>query len=147
RCVMYSLDLDPYVNALKAGEFHIVKAAIANGCTRLQAAGADFVVLCSNTAHIGTDNVVRSLGAVTPLLHMADCTAAAIKKLGLTKCGFIGTAFAMSRGDIMLDRLRLHGLDVVVPAEQSARDKVWHIIEHELSHNKQTAESRTYVKS
>ncbi len=114
------------------------------GCAQLQNGGAEFIVLCSNTAHIGSD-VIGRVASTTPLLHMADCVAQSIKRSGYVKCGFIGTRFAMENPDIQLARLAMHGLECVVPAQKADRDRVWSIIENELSLNSFLAESRQFL--
>jgi len=145
RCALWSLDLQEYLDALKAGDYHKVRQIISGACARLANSGVDFIVLCSNTAHIAADSIQRQIQQ--PLLHMADCTALAVKKRGFTKCGFLGTKFAMENPEIQLDRLRMHGLEVVVPSDPVVREKVWSIIELELSVNKFTAASKQYYKT
>jgi aspartate racemase len=92
----------------RAGELLVVEAA------KLEAAGADFLVLCTNTMH----KVAGAIEAASsiPLVHLGDVTAAAVRTSGLNKVGLLGTAFTMSQ-DFYRGRLEAHGLQVIVPEE------------------------------
>ena len=79
----------------------------------LEAAGADFVVLCTNTMHKVADEVAAAIDV--PLLHIGDTTAAAVKGAGVRRVGLLGTGFTMAQ-PFYADRLRSHGLDVIVPS-------------------------------
>jgi aspartate racemase len=92
----------------RAGELLAVEAA------RLEAAGADLVVLCTNTMHKVAGAMEARL--TIPLLHLGDVTAAAVRAAGLHTVGLLGTAFTMSQ-DFYRGRLESHGLRVLVPAE------------------------------
>ena len=95
----------------------------------LQAAGAEFLVLCTNTMH----KVASSIeSAVTiPLLHIADPTAAEIKKAGHSTVGLIGTRFTMEQAFYRDRLIERHGLKVIVPAPQD-RETIHRIIYEEL---------------
>ena len=106
---------------------------------RLEQAGADFVVLCTNTMHIVADEM--QAGMNIPLLHIADPTAERIKAAGITKIGLLGTRFTMEK-EFYKGRLsQLHGLDVVIPKEND-REIVHHIIYDELVKGEIKPESR-----
>ena len=79
---------------------------------QLEAAGAELLVLCTNTMHKVADQVEAAVGI--PLVHLADATAAAVRRAGLTTVGLLGTAFTMEQ-DFYRDRLAGHGLRVLVP--------------------------------
>lgn len=102
---------------------------MADAARALQAAGAGFIVLCTNTMH----KVAPAIEAAVriPLLHIADPTAQEIKRAGLRTVGLLGTRFTMEQA-FYKERLRaLHGLQVVVP-EPDDRDIVHRIIYEEL---------------
>jgi aspartate racemase len=112
-----------------AGDWDAAGVLLADAARSLQAAGADFLVLCTNTMH----KVAHAIeGAVNiPLFHIADPTAEEIKRVGYTRIGLLGTRFTMEQA-FYKDRLReRHGLDVIVPAQED-RDIVHRIIYEEL---------------
>jgi len=129
RLVLYSVDFHEVERLQHAGDWDAAGAMMADAARALQAAGADFIVLCTNTMH----KVAPAIEAAVriPLFHIADPTARAIKQAGIRKIGLLGTRFTMEQ-PFYKDRLReLHGLDVVVPAPAD-RDIVHRIIYEEL---------------
>jgi aspartate racemase len=129
KLVLYSVDFHEVERLQHAGDWDAAGVMMADAARALQAAGADFIVLCTNTMH----KVAPAIeGAVRiPLFHIADPTAQAIKLAGMRKIGLLGTRFTMEQ-PFYKDRLReLHGLDVVVPAPAD-RDIVHRIIYEEL---------------
>jgi aspartate racemase len=129
RLVLYSVDFHEVERLQHAGDWDAAGAMMADAARALQAAGADFIVLCTNTMH----KVAPAIEAAVriPLFHIADPTARAIKQAGMRKIGLLGTRFTMEQ-PFYKDRLRaLHGLDVVVPAAAD-RDIVHRIIYEEL---------------
>jgi aspartate racemase len=98
---------------------------------QLAAGGADLIVLCTNTMH-KVAGAIEQAGDL-PLLHIADPTAAAIKRRALTCVGLLGTRFTMEQ-DFYRRRLAdRHGIEVLIPA-QAQRDEVHRIIYEELCH-------------
>ena len=129
RIVLYSVDFHEVERLQHAGDWDAAGAMMADAARALQAAGADFIVLCTNTMHKVAPAIEAAVGI--PLFHIADPTARAIKQAGLRKIGLLGTRFTMEQA-FYKDRLReLHGLDVLVP-EASERDEVHRIIYDEL---------------
>lgn len=129
KVVLYSVDFHEIERLQHAGDWDAAGAMLANAARSLQAAGADFLVLCTNTMH----KVAHAIeGAVNiPLFHIADPTAEEIKRVGYTRIGLLGTRFTMEQA-FYKDRLReRHGLDVIVPAQED-RDIVHRIIYEEL---------------
>jgi aspartate racemase len=123
RCVMYSFDFAD-VEALQAkGDWKASGALLGDAAKRLRDAGADFIVLCTNTMHLVADDVERISGL--PLLHIGDVTAEAIKRTGLQRVGLLATGYTMAQ-PFMRERIARHGLDVFVPGE--ADQKVVHDI-------------------
>jgi aspartate racemase len=139
RIILYSVDFHDIERLQHAGDWHAAGALLAEAARVLQAAGAAFLVLCTNTMH----NVASSIeSAVTvPLLHIADPTADAIKQAGHSTVGLLGTRFTMEQA-FYRDRLsQRHGLRVIVPGPED-RDAVHRIIYEELCLGVVTAESR-----
>ncbi len=113
RCVLYSVDFADIERMQTEGRWEDAAEALATAAIALQAAGADFVVLCTNTMHKVADEVEAAIDI--PLLHIGDTTAAAVKDAGVRRVGLLGTGFTMAE-PFYADRLRSHGLDVVVPS-------------------------------
>ncbi|MFB9903534.1 aspartate/glutamate racemase family protein [Allokutzneria oryzae] len=124
HCVMYSVDFAAIERMQAEGRWAEAAAVLREAAQALMRAGADFVVLCTNTMH----KVADDLGV--PLLHLADTTAAAVQATGLARIGLLGTAFTMEQ-DFYVDRLRGHGLDVLVPGPED-RAVVHRVIYEEL---------------
>lgn len=128
RLVLVSVDFAE-VEALQAcGDWDAAGALLARACRQLEAAGADAVVLCTNTMH----KVAPAMQAATdlPFLHISDATAAAIQAAGLDCVGLLGTRFTMEQ-DFYRARLEARGIRVLVP-EADDRATVHRIIYDEL---------------
>ena len=128
RLVLVSVDFAE-VEALQAcGDWDAAGALLARACRQLEAAGADAVVLCTNTMH----KVAPAMQAATdlPFLHIGDATAAAIRAAGLDCVGLLGTRFTMEQ-DFYRARLEARGIRVLVP-EADDRATVHRIIYDEL---------------
>ncbi len=139
KLVLYSVDFHEIERLQHAGDWDAAGVVLAEAARLLQAAGATFVVLCTNTMH----KVAPSIeAAVTiPLLHIADPTAVEIKQAGHSTVGLLGTRFTMEQA-FYRDRLRdRHGLRVVVPGPED-REAVHRIIYEELCRGIVTAEAR-----
>lgn len=95
-----------------AGNADAEGAFYAQEARRLQNAGADFILIASNTSHKNAPNITAAIDI--PLLHLADATAEAITRRGMKRVALLGTAPTMEE-DFYKDRLKAAGLDVVVP--------------------------------
>ncbi|WP_447722334.1 aspartate/glutamate racemase family protein [Edwardsiella tarda] len=121
------------------GDWSTLSERMVDAAQRLQGAGADVLLICTNTMHRMAPALESALSI--PLIHIADPTAAAIKAAGLRKVGLLGTAFTMEQ-DFYKGRLReRHGLEVIVP-EADDRATVHHIIYDELVAGQITPSSR-----
>lgn len=129
RIVLYSVDFHDIERLQHSGHWDAAGALLADAARALQAAGADFVVVCTNTMHKVAAQIEAAVSI--PLLHIADPTAAAIKQAGHAVVGLIGTRFTMEEA-FYRDRLRdRHGLRVIVP-DTADRDLVHRVIYDEL---------------
>ncbi|WP_370547626.1 aspartate/glutamate racemase family protein [Edwardsiella tarda] len=121
------------------GDWSTLSERMVDAAQRLQGAGADVLLICTNTMHRMAPALESALSI--PLIHIADPTAAAIKAAGLRKVGLLGTVFTMEQ-DFYKGRLReRHGLEVIVP-EADDRATVHHIIYDELVAGQITPSSR-----
>jgi aspartate racemase len=138
RIVLASLDFAEIEALQVAGEWQRAGDLLAAEAARLQAAGAQLLLLCTNTMHKVADQVQAAV--TIPLLHLADTTAAAARAAGLTTVGLLATGFTMEQ-DFYRDRLAGHGLDVLVP-DADDRAEVHRIIYDELCRGVIREESR-----
>lgn len=129
RVILYSVDFAEVEHMQHAGDWDAAGALLAQAARSLEAAGADFLVLCTNTMHRVAPAIEAAVSV--PLLHIADCTGAAITAAGHRTVGLLGTRFTMEQA-FYKDRLRdAHGLHVLVPDEDD-RMLVHQVIYEEL---------------
>jgi len=112
RLVLLSVDFAEIEALQVSGRWDEAGALLAGAAKHVEAAGADLLLLCTNTMHKIADEVAAAVDI--PLLHLGDATAAAVKAAGLTTVGLLGTAFTMEQS-FYRDRLLSHGLTVIVP--------------------------------
>jgi len=144
KCVMFSVDfaeIEPLQHGGKWDEAARALIAVAKG---LEAGGAEFVVLCTNTMHKVADEIERHISI--PLLHIADATARAIKARGLKKVGLLGTNFTMEQDFCKGRIVQKHGIGVLIPGRDD-RQIVHRVIYDELCLGEVSESSREqYVR-
>jgi aspartate racemase len=128
RCVLLSVDFAEIEALQVSGRWDEAGALLAGTAAQVEAAGADILLLCTNTMHKVADQVAAAVGI--PLVHLADATAAAVQAAGVSTVGLLGTAFTMEQG-FYRDRLASHGLTVLTP-EADDRAVVHTVIYDEL---------------
>jgi len=138
RCLLASVDFAEIEELQVAGRWDEAGRMLAEVAVGLEAAGAELLVLCTNTMHRVADQVQAAVEI--PLLHIADATAQAVNRAGLSAVGLLGTAFTMEQA-FYRDRLASHGLMVMVPAERDRAD-IHRIIYDELCLGVVRSESR-----
>ena len=142
-CVMASVDFATIEAMQVGGRWDDAGAALATEARALEAAGAEMIVLCTNTMHKVADQIQSAVRI--PLLHLGDVTAAAVLATGIDNVGLLGTRFTMEES-FYVDRMRSHGLEVVVP-EAEDRAIVNRVIYDELVAGSVLDESRAeYVR-
>ncbi|MET9319543.1 aspartate/glutamate racemase family protein [Streptomyces sp. NPDC003038] len=128
RCVLYSVDFADIEQLQVQGRWTEAGEALADAARSLEAAGADMVLICTNTMHKVAGQVEAAVSI--PLLHLADATANAVRAQGLRRVGLLGTAFTMEE-DFYRGRLEAAGLQVHVP-DADGRALVHRVIYEEL---------------
>ncbi|MEK6219839.1 MAG: aspartate/glutamate racemase family protein [Psychrobacter cryohalolentis] len=138
--LIHSVDFAPIGELQAQGKWEELGDIMVNSGKRLQAAGAQGLLIATNTMH----KVAEQVQAATnlPLIHIADTTADAIKKQGLTKIALLGTQFTMTE-DFYKQCLMDAGLQVLIP-DTDARVEVHRIIYDELCQGQLLASSRQY---
>ncbi len=129
KCVLYSVDFHEIERLQRAGDWDAAGAILAAAARSLESAGADFLVLCTNTMHKVAGHIEAAVRI--PLLHIADATAVEIKKAGLKSVGLLGTKFTMEQAFYRDRLIERHGIEVLIPSAQD-RDIVHRIIYEEL---------------
>jgi len=143
RIVLYSVDFFEIERLQHAGDWEAAGLLLAQAARSVEAAGADFLVLCTNTMHKVAPAIESAVSI--PLLHIADPTADVIKDAGYRTVGLLGTRFTMEQ-DFYKDRLaRQHGLRVLVP-EPNDRDVVHRVIYDELCVGTVSSDSRAQYR-
>ncbi|TKJ39539.1 MAG: aspartate racemase [Planctomycetes bacterium B3_Pla] len=139
RIVMHSFDFAEVATLQNEGDWDEIIKLMIGAAQRLERAGADFLVICTNTMHKVADVVQKDIRV--PLLHIADATAEEIKSRGLEKVGLMGTRLTMEE-DFYKERLiGRHGLEVMIPDEHE-RQIVNDVIYSELCRGEVTQSSR-----
>ncbi|MBO1418810.1 aspartate/glutamate racemase family protein [Streptomyces sp. FH025] len=128
RLVLHSVDFAEIERLQVEGRWDEAGAVLADAARSLEAAGAELLLICTNTMHKVADQVQAATSV--PLLHLADATAEAVRAAGVRRVGLLGTAFTMEQ-DFYRGRLASGGLDVLVPQADS-RALVHRIIYEEL---------------
>lgn len=129
QLVLYSVDFQPIEQLQAAGEWQQAGEMLAAAAQNLERAGAEFIVLCTNTMHKVAPQI--SAAVSLPLLHIADATGRRIQQAGLRKVGLLATRFTMEQA-FYRGRLEQHfNLQVIVPEEED-RALVHQVIYHEL---------------
>ncbi|MFN3522653.1 MAG: aspartate/glutamate racemase family protein [Phenylobacterium sp.] len=128
RLVIVSIDFAPLAEMQAKGEWEAAGLMLAEEARRLQAAGAEAILICANTMHLVADAVQAAVDA--PVLHIADATADRLQAVGSRRPLLLATRFTMEK-DFYRDRLAARGIDAVVP-EAADRQALHAIIYDEL---------------
>jgi len=129
KCIMYSVDFEEIAGLQHQGEWEELTKLMIHFAQQLERAGADFIVICTNTMHKMAEEVQDNINI--PLLHIADATAERIKEQGLRKPGLLGTKFTMEE-DFYKKRLKeKYNLDVMIPSNTD-REIIDSVIYNEL---------------
>jgi aspartate racemase len=139
KIILYSVDFHEIERLQHAGDWDAAGKILANAARSLETAGAAFLVLCTNTMHRVASSIEAAVAI--PLFHIADPTAAEIKRAGHSTVGLLGTRFTMEQA-FYRDRLsERHGLRVIVP-DSDDRATIHRIIYEELCLGVVTPDSR-----
>ena len=143
KVILYSVDFHDIERLQQSGDWDAAGALLAQAACSLERAGADFIVLCTNTMHKVASAIECSVSI--PLLHIADPTTLAIKGAGYATVGLLGTRFTMEQS-FYRERLENQGLEVLVPSELE-RETIHKVIYEELCLGRVFPESRAAYQS
>ncbi|WP_253942245.1 aspartate/glutamate racemase family protein [Nocardioides sp. zg-1230] len=130
RVLMSSVDFAEVEAMQAAGEWEAAGALLAAEGAALEVAGAECLVLCTNTMHKVADAIEAATDV--PLIHIVDVTAEAVRATGLSRVALLGTRFTMEQAFVR-DRLATHGIEALVPPGED-RELVHEVIYGELVH-------------
>jgi aspartate racemase len=129
KCILYSVDFEEVEKLQHLGDWDELTRLMMDAARRLEGAGADFVIICTNTMHKMADEVQGVIRI--PILHIVDVTAEAIRANGEKRIGLLGTKFTMEQ-EFYKGRLRdKYGLEILIPGEED-RQVVHDILYSEL---------------
>jgi aspartate racemase len=142
KLVLFSVDFAEIEALQHKGDWPATADILAGAALSVQKAGADFLVIGTNTMHKVAPEIEQAIGI--PLLHIADATAQLLKKEGVTRAGLLGTRFTMEQA-FYRERLEAAGIDVLTP-DEGQRDEVHRVIYEELCQGEIKPDSRhTYL--
>lgn len=143
--IMHSLDF-AHIEVLQAqGDWKKMADVLIESAKRLKLAGAEAILIATNTMHKVADDVIKESGL--PLIHIADATVGAIQSEKLSKIALLGTKFTMghpsdSTGHFYKSRFMKAGIDIIVPND-TQQNLIHHIIYDELCQGVINEESKT----
>ncbi|MGM0914501.1 MAG: aspartate/glutamate racemase family protein [Pseudomonadota bacterium] len=138
RLVLYSVDFAEIEALQRRGDWVETARILGAAARSLAAAGADFLLLCTNTMHKVAPQLEQAVAI--PLLHIADATAKALHRQGVTRVGLLGTRFTMEQA-FYRERLEAQGIQVLIP-DAAQRERVHAVIYDELCRGEIRADSR-----
>jgi len=136
--IIYSVSFQGYVDWCFGERWDLVAQGLIESAKKLEAAGADFLIIAANTLHIVYDQVQAGVGI--PMISILDATADAIEAKGFRTAGLLGTKFTMEK-PFYRDALARRGISVIVP-EADDRQYINKVLYEELSEGKIRDESR-----
>ncbi|PNY80392.1 aspartate/glutamate racemase family protein [Deinococcus koreensis] len=139
RLLLHSVDFAEVAALQKSGDWDAAAALLADAARGLERAGAQGLLLATNTMHKVADRVQDAVDI--PLLHIADATGEAVRLAGVTRVGLLATAFTMEQAFYRGRLAEQYGLDVIVP-EAAQRADVHRIIYDELCRGEIREDSR-----
>ncbi|MEM6867437.1 MAG: aspartate/glutamate racemase family protein [Cyanobacteria bacterium P01_C01_bin.121] len=113
KILMYSVDFEELVALKHEGNWDRIGEILSKGAAQLEGAGADCMLLATNTMHKVADAI--ALATTIPFIHIADATAEAIKSADIHRVGLLGTRFTMEESFYKDRLIYQHGLAVQVP--------------------------------
>lgn len=128
KCVLYSVDFQEIENYQFTNQWEKSALLLTEACQAIEKAGADYLVICTNTMHKVANQIQANLSI--PILHIAKVTAELLKQQGIKKVGLIGTKFTMEE-DFYSSILEKEKLQVLIP-NKNTRNKINQIIYEEL---------------
>ena len=112
KILLYSVDFYEIEALMSRGEWDAAAELLGGVAARLEAAGADLILICTNTLHKVAPQVQERIRV--PLVHIAEAAADELAANGITRVGLLGTKYTMTQ-EFYRDKLIAHGIDVLIP--------------------------------
>ncbi len=128
KCLLHSVDFHEVEACQSAGEWDKVGELLTSAAQGLEMAGADFIILCTNTMHKVLPQM--QAGVAIPILHIADALADALQQSGIATAALLGTRYTMEQ-DFYVQRIKSRGIKVLIP-EDDDRDFINRVIFDQL---------------
>ena len=128
KILLYSVDFAEIEECQEKGEWEKSAEILSEAAENLEKAGADFIVICTNTMHKVAGKIQENIKI--PVIHIADATAHKLKQDGILKTALLGTKYTMTQ-DFYKEKLRENGIEVLIPEEKDI-EIVNHVIYEEL---------------
>ena len=128
KCILHSVEFDEIERLQSGGEWEKAGEILSQAACGLESAGADYILICTNTMHKVFEQVQHSVHV--PLLHIAQLTADALKADGVEKVGLLGTKYTMKQ-DFYKAKLVENGIEVVIP-DKAKVEEINRVIFEEL---------------
>jgi aspartate racemase len=142
KCILYSLDFDEIERYQADGDWESAGIILGNVALSLEKAGADFIVICTNTMHKVINYIDEKINI--PILHIADATANQIQKSKIKTVGLLGTKYTMVQ-DFYKSRIEANGIKVLIPDKEDI-ELINEVIYEELCLGKIERTSKEYYK-
>lgn len=142
--IMYSTNLGRKYGLVDEGKMDVLAEEFTDIAQSLEKAGADVIIICSNTMHAVFDEVQRNVNI--PMIHIVDATAQAIQKRGMKKVALLGTTYTMTQPFYKEKLKNKYGIETIVPSDEQMTE-IMHVIEEELNYNVLRDKSRKYFIS
>ncbi|WP_298317216.1 aspartate/glutamate racemase family protein [uncultured Aquimarina sp.] len=128
KSIMVSVDFAEIENLQKKDDWDGLTKYMIKSAKQLENAGADLIILCTNTMHLCSDEIIKNV--TIPFLHITDATGKKIQSKGLQKLALIGTKFTMEK-DFYRTILKKYDIDVIIP-DVDDREIIHRVIYKEL---------------
>ncbi|PGZ48145.1 aspartate racemase [Bacillus anthracis] len=142
KCMINSVDFEEIERFQSNGDWNGAGEVLGNAAYSLQSAGADFIIICTNTMHKVVEKIKENIHI--SVLHIADATAKEMKRKDIQTVGLLGTKYTMEQ-DFYKLRIEENHINVMIPSTKD-REKINEVIYTELCLGKVTSQSREYYK-
>ena len=143
KSVMVTVEFDEIQRLQHIEDWKSLEAIMVKSAKQLEAAGADVVVLCTNTMHLCSPAIIQNI--TIPFLHIAEATGSKISELGLKKVALLGTRFTMEKDFYKTFIFEKFGIEVIIPVK-TEREIIHNTIYNELVQGLIKNESREIFK-
>ena len=144
HCILESVDFAPIENAMRQKDWAFIKKELLDAVQQLEKAGAECIVLCTNTMHRFKEEIEKT--ATVPFLHIADATGKAIRAQNINRVLLLGTQFTMEQDFFTSFLKQKHGIDSLLPNGED-RKSIHRVIFEELVHGEVNNDSKSlYLK-